>query len=74
MQAIPVSLGDVVRLEFQQRFGFGEDYVGVNLTITDASPVDPTTKDDCKNGGWEQFGFRNQGQCVRFVETGKDSR
>ena len=35
---------------------------------------DPQTKDDCKNGGWEQYGFRNQGQCVRFVETGKDSR
>ena len=35
---------------------------------------DPETKDDCKKGGWEQFGFKNQGQCVRFVETGKDSR
>jgi hypothetical protein len=35
---------------------------------------DPTTKDDCKDGGWEDFGFRNQGQCVRFVETGQDSR
>ena len=34
----------------------------------------PTTKDDCKGGGWEQYGFRNQGQCVRFIETGKDSR
>jgi hypothetical protein len=34
----------------------------------------PTTKDDCKGGGWDQYGFRNQGQCVRFIETGKDSR
>lgn len=34
----------------------------------------PVTKDDCKDGGWETFGFSNQGQCVRFVETGKDSR
>ena len=71
MQDVPVSLGDVVKLEFQQLFGFGEDYVGVNLTIT---AVSPTTKDDCKNGGWEQFGFGNQGQCVRFIEAGKDSR
>lgn len=31
-------------------------------------------KDGCKDGGWEAHGFRNQGQCVRFVETGKDSR
>ena len=35
---------------------------------------DPMTIDDCKKGGWEAYGFRNQGQCVRFVETGKDSR
>jgi hypothetical protein len=34
----------------------------------------PTTKADCKNGGWRDFGFRNQGQCIRFVNTGKDSR
>ena len=30
--------------------------------------------EQCKNGGWEGLGFRNQGQCVRYVETGKDSR
>jgi hypothetical protein len=35
---------------------------------------DPTSKDDCRKGGWTDFGFKNQGQCVRFVETGKDSR
>ena len=35
---------------------------------------DPVTKDDCKDGGWEAFGFGNQGQCVAFVETGHDSR
>jgi hypothetical protein len=37
-------------------------------------PEDPTTKEECMKGGWEAFGFKNQGQCVRFVETGKDSR
>lgn len=31
-------------------------------------------KDQCKAGEWEALGFRNQGQCVRYVETGKDSR
>jgi choice-of-anchor C domain-containing protein len=39
-----------------------------------AAGNDPETMDDCKKGGWEQYGFRNQGQCVRFVQTGKDSR
>lgn len=38
------------------------------------APTDPTTKDDCKKDGWLSYGFKNQGQCVRFVETGKDSR
>ena len=35
---------------------------------------DPETVEDCKNGGWEAYGFRNQGQCIRFVKTGFDSR
>lgn len=34
----------------------------------------PANDNGCKKGGWESFGFKNQGQCVRFVETGKDSR
>jgi hypothetical protein len=37
-------------------------------------PLDPETMDECTKGGWIDFGFRNQGQCVRFIETGKDSR
>jgi YVTN family beta-propeller protein len=35
----------------------------------------PTNKDQCKDGGWETFTFpekfKNQGDCVSFVETGK---
>jgi hypothetical protein len=27
-------------------------------------------KDQCKNGGWEALGFRNQGQCVSFFARG----
>jgi hypothetical protein len=27
----------------------------------------PTNKDQCKNGGWASFGFRNQGQCIAWV-------
>ena len=32
----------------------------------------PTSKHQCKDGGWKNFGttFKNQGQCVRFVATG----
>ena len=33
----------------------------------------PLTKEDCKKGGWQNYehlGFRNQGDCIRFVQTG----
>lgn len=29
------------------------------------------SKDECRNGGWQALGFANQGQCIRYVETGK---
>ncbi len=47
---------------------------GSFVVDTPEEPTNPTTKEECKKGGWEDFGFKNQGQCVRFVETGKDSR
>jgi hypothetical protein len=35
----------------------------------------PTTKEQCKNGGWKDFTFpstfKNQGDCIQFVNTGK---
>jgi hypothetical protein len=43
--------------------------------VVEYEPEDnPTSKDQCKKEGWRAFGFRNQGQCIRFVNTGKDSR
>jgi hypothetical protein len=30
----------------------------------------PTTKQQCKHGGWKRFGFKNQGQCIRLVKHG----
>ncbi len=38
------------------------------------APVNPANKDECKKGGWADFGFKNQGNCIKFVETGSDSR
>jgi hypothetical protein len=41
-----------------------------DIVVTDAQPL-PTAKNECKNGGWRQFGvFKNQGDCVSFVATG----
>jgi hypothetical protein len=64
---------------------FASEYVEVRMvfgaesderfdwTMFDVLP-DVTSKDECKDGGWAAFGFRNQGQCVRFIENGGDSR
>jgi hypothetical protein len=45
----------------------GED---LGFTATFSSPL-PTNIAQCKNGGWKTYGFKNQGQCVSFVNTGK---
>jgi hypothetical protein len=38
--------------------------------VTDSRPL-PTSLDQCKSGGWRQYGvFKNQGDCVSFVVTG----
>ena len=40
-----------------------------NEIVVHDAPVRPTTKDQCKRGGWRNFGsaFKNQGACVKFV-------
>lgn len=46
---------------------------GVTDTLTNGravvfdAPPRPTSKNDCKNGGYARFGFENQGQCIAFV-------
>ncbi len=41
-----------------------------DIVVRDAPPF-PTSKEQCKNGGWRDFGvFKNQGDCVSFVATG----
>jgi DNA-binding beta-propeller fold protein YncE len=48
-----------------------------SVTVATAGRPLPNTKDDCKNGGWQQLGrgdgspFKNQGACVSYVNTGK---
>jgi hypothetical protein len=37
-----------------------------------ASPAQPMTSDACKDGGWQKFGFKGQGECVgSFTKGGK---
>ena len=44
---------------------------GVSLSSGPVLVGPPTNKDQCKKDGWKTFNnptFRNQGQCVSFVE------
>jgi hypothetical protein len=51
----------------------GNGFLIDNLTLS--SGAGPTSADQCKNGGWENFDtprtFKNQGDCIRYVNTGK---
>ena len=47
------------------------DNIGLVMSFLSA---DPTVRTDCTDDHWADYGFRNQGQCMRLVETGKDSR
>jgi endonuclease G len=50
------------------------DHDGVGDTC-DPITGPPTTKEQCQNGGWQRFDsprlFKNQGDCIQFVNTGK---
>jgi hypothetical protein len=47
-------------------FGCG----GILIDNVSVEPL-PTTKDECKDDGWQSDGvFKNQGDCVSFVATG----
>jgi hypothetical protein len=36
--------------------------------------VRPTTKADCRHGGWRNYGFPNQGQCIQALNGGGPKR
>jgi hypothetical protein len=48
---------------FSRTLSFGD------AVVHDAAAI-PTSKAECKDGGYTSFGFKNQGQCVAFVERG----
>jgi hypothetical protein len=56
-------------------YGIGDDAVCVTYDFEPYRVA--TSKDDCKDGGWQKVktanntGFKNQGQCIQYVNTGK---
>jgi hypothetical protein len=51
----------------------GADGVTFNTTTYDFEPR-PSSKDECKNGGWATYGsaYKNQGDCVSSFAPGKN--
>ena len=46
--------------------GYGDE----DLWVTTRAQIFPTTKDECRNDGWQRFGiYKNQGDCVSYVAT-----
>lgn len=64
-----VTLSASEYVEVRMVFG-GEADERFDWTTFDVPPG-PQSKEECMNGGWESFGFPNQGQCIKFVNTGK---
>jgi hypothetical protein len=56
-------------------FADGEQAVTVNPDV-EVDFGEPTSADDCKNGGWQFHSradgseFRNQGECIKYFNTG----
>ena len=71
LEAFPTSFasggGCPMPLDAYGSFQFTGD-----LVVVDAPPS-PTSKQQCQNGGWAHYGFRNQGECVAFLERGPNS-
>lgn len=55
--------------------GFAGDVLAIDNERTGLLP--PVSKDQCKEGGWQLFhradgtAFKNQGDCIQYVNTGK---
>ena len=68
---IPAPFGWTLR----QAFGINKAGqivgIGVHSGVDRPFLLTPASKDLCKNNGWGNFGFKNEGQCIQFVETGK---
>lgn len=65
------SIGDFIEQVYLNHYNSGDlDYTA----HWHAGFSDPATKKACMTDGWEAFGFQNQGKCIQFVNTGKDSR
>jgi hypothetical protein len=66
VEAVPASGCATPQINYVT-FNFRGDAI-----VVDAEPPPPlpTSKEQCRKGGYAAFGFANQGQCIAFVNTG----
>jgi hypothetical protein len=78
--ATPVFVGDSVQLtiaatstvEVRQALGDESSHRFDWVTFT-VAPAEGHTAQDCKQGGWRDLGFRNQGLCIRDVKASENA-
>jgi hypothetical protein len=50
-------------------YGWGLDPGRDHVFAIYVTPMGPMSKADCKEGGYEDFGFESQGQCIKAVNS-----
>jgi hypothetical protein len=63
-EALVFDREEPARALFEEQFQ--ESFVS---DLTEPEQLLPTTREQCKDGGYERFGFKNQGDCVRFTQA-----
>ena len=80
IRAIAINVGDTSANDVDLD-GYLDNVVTVinhDVTTYDFEPpfIPPTNKDECKKDGWQTFinpAFKNQGECVSFVEKNENA-
>ena len=65
-QQVPTPTGTIQSVQIVLDVQGSADLTKIAVNGTPQVPA-PTTKDACKKGGWKPLGFRNQGQCVSWL-------
>lgn len=59
---------EILDCRLGSEFWFGGSLIGRALVSdVDVQAATPTSKRECRRGGFADFGFKNQGRCVRYV-------
>jgi hypothetical protein len=64
---IPRQCGTFTNTATSERFDSSLDLPVSETFTVECPPPLPATKEQCKNGGWREFGYPNQGTCVSDV-------